>query len=137
MKLKFKRFFGVALRIVPFALIAAVLLSVAFYPKKKEAQGEQKRVVRVWNVDTFEGGRGSRTSFLKRVAATVEKTDSGLYYLISSYTPEGARQSYADGIRPDLLSYGIGLSVYTESCLPLPYRFAGGETRQNPLPALP
>ena len=131
MKFKIKRFFGVALRVVPFALVAAVLLSVAFYPKKKAAQGEQKRVVRVWNVDTFEGGKGSRTSFLKRVAASVEKTDGGLYYLISSYTLEGARQAYADGIRPDLLSYGIGLSVYTESCLPLPYRFAGGGTTEG------
>lgn len=128
MKPKVKRFFHVILKSIPFALIAAVLLSVVFYPKKKEVRAEPKRVVRVWNVDTFEGGRGSRTSFLKRVAASVEKSDGGLYYLVSSYTLEGAKQAYADGVRPDVLSYGVGLSDYTELCLALPYRFAGGET---------
>ncbi len=29
---------------------------------------EGKRVVRIWNLDTFEGGKGSRTSFLKKIA---------------------------------------------------------------------
>lgn len=114
---------------LPFALIIVVLLTLILYPNKKtDSQGEEiKKVVRVWNVDTFEGGKGSRTNFLKRAAAKVEKENSELYYLISSYTVEGVSRAFREGQRPDVLSFGIGVSEYLESALPLPYSFAGGE----------
>lgn len=83
--------------------------------------------MRVWNVDTFEGGKGSRTAFLKRAAAVLEKKDDSVYYLVSSYTPEGAAAAFEEGILPDALSFGVGLSLYTEACLPLSRTFAGGE----------
>ena len=51
-------------RAVPFLLLAAVVLAVALFPRQSAAEGESVRIVRVWNVDTFEGGKGSRTAFL-------------------------------------------------------------------------
>lgn len=128
----FKRLYSALKKGLPFALILAVIFTVAFYPHPQtEGKGEEvKRVVRVWNVDTFEGGKGSRTSFLKRAAARVEKRDKEVYYLITSYTVEGANHAFAAGQKPDILSFGIGVSAL-ESSLPLPYSFAGGETESG------
>lgn len=114
-------------KILPFCLIASIATAVVFFPRQEKIAEEEKRVVRVWNVDTFEGGKGSRTAFLKRAATVLEKKDASVYYLVSSYTPEGAAAAYEEGIIPDALSFGVGLSLYTEVCLPLPRAFAGGE----------
>lgn len=109
-------------------LIFSLIFALAFYPDthKEGKSEEKKRVVRVWNVDTFEGGKGSRTNFLKRAAAKAEKINDEVYYLITSYTVEGANRAFVTGQRPDVLSFGIGAS-YPERALPLPYSFAGGE----------
>ena len=40
-------------------------------------------------MDTFEGGKGSRTSFLQRVARLAEHGNT--YYRVLSYTAEGAQ----------------------------------------------
>ena len=131
--LKFNRLFSFVKKALPFALIFAMVMTVAFYPHSagKSEGDEVKRVVRVWNVDTFEGGKGSRTSFLKRAAAKVEKANKHVYYLITSYTAEGIEHAFAQGEKPDILSFGIGVSVYLESSLPLPYSFSGGETESG------
>lgn len=113
-------------RAVPFVLIAAVIFSVAFFPQPKAAEAEAKRIVRVWNVDTFEGGKGSRTAFLKRTARLLEKRHPNLYFMVSSYTAEGANAAYLKGERPDLLSFGVGLSAFAEASLALPYSHGGG-----------
>ncbi len=112
---------------VCFLLSAAVILLAAFFPAEKKEVEAEKRIVRVWNVDTFEGGRGSRTAFLKSAARRVEKKRSGVYYLIGSYTAEGAEAAFAEGKAPDVLSFGVGLSAYLERSQPLPYSFPGGE----------
>lgn len=128
-----KRLFSALKTALPFMLILVIILTVSFYPRSKQGgKGEEvKRVVRVWNVDTFEGGKGSRTNFIKRAASKIEKKNKGVYYLISSYTEEGAARAFATGERPDVLSFGIGVSAYLESSLPLPYSFAGGETESG------
>ncbi len=117
-------------KLIPFALILAVIFTVAFYPRtKRESRGETvKKVIRVWNVDTFEGGKGSRTNFLKQAASEAEQENRDVCFLVTSYTEEGANRAFAMGEKPDILSFGIGLSVSLESSLPLPYSFSGGET---------
>ena len=72
----------------------------------------------------FEGGKGSRTAFLKSVARELK---GEAYYLVTSYTLEGALSAFAEGDAPDVLSFGVGLSEFAERLLPLPYSFAGGE----------
>lgn len=128
---KLKKPFLILKRSIPFVLVAAVALTVAFYPNEHTARAERKRVVRIWNVDTFEGGKGSRTAFLKKAASIVEKRDQNVYYLISSYTPDGANAAFEGGEKPDILSFGVGLSAYAECSLPLPYTFSGGETEDG------
>lgn len=111
---------------LPYLLLLSIALAVFLFPKGERAKAEQ-RVITVWNVDTFEGGKGSRTAFLRSVAGRVEEKREGVYYLISSYTAEGAKQAAAEGKAPDMLSFGIGLAEFSEQFLPLPGKFAGGE----------
>ncbi len=124
-KMKARKFFQRILSAIPYFLIAAVLLAVIFFPRPKK-EPTQTRVVSVWNVDTFEGGKGSRTAFLKKIARKVEKQRAGVYFLVTNYTIEGAEAAAAQGNAPDLLSFGVGLSVFAEQSFALPYDFAGG-----------
>lgn len=101
-------------------LVAAVIV---FVPQKSE-KAEARTVVRVWNIDTFEGGKGSRTAFLKSVARELK---GEAYYLVTNYTLEGALSAFAEGDAPDVLSFGVGLSEFAERLLPLKREFAGGE----------
>ena len=107
---------------LPFLLLFAAAV-IVFLPQKSE-KAEARTVVRVWNIDTFEGGKGSRTAFLKSVARELK---GEAYYLVTSYTLEGALSAFAEGDAPDVLSFGVGLSEFAERLLPLPYSFAGGE----------
>ena len=118
-------------RAVPFLLLAAVVLAVSLFPRQSAAEGESVRIVRVWNVDTFEGGKGSRTAFLKRAAELAERGRTGVRYLVTSVTAEGALDALGRGELPDVLSYGGGLSAFEPHCLPLGERFAG-ESRALP-----
>ena len=114
-------------------LAAAVVLAAAFYPEPHPQEEAERKVVRVWNIDTFEGGKGSRTSFLKNAARRAEKKMNCVYYLVSSYTLEGARSAFEEGCFPDVLSFGIGLSEFAELSLPLSYDFSGGKIGEKTL----
>ena len=129
--MKVKKALSIALRILPFLLIAAILCCLLLYPRGETVSKENKRVVRVWNVDTFEGGKGSRTAFLRNAARITEKKRGGVYYLITSYTLDGATAAFEKGESPDMLSFGIGLSAYAENSLPLSRKFAGGNTESG------
>ena len=107
---------------LPFLLLLAAAV-IVFVPQKSE-KAEARTVVRVWNIDTFEGGKGSRTAFLKSVARELQ---GEAYYLVTSYTLEGALSAFAEGDAPDILSFGVGLSAFAERLLPLKREFAGGE----------
>ena len=107
---------------LPFLLLLAAAV-IVFVPQKSE-KAEARTVVRVWNIDTFEGGKGSRTAFLKSVARELK---GEAYYLVTSYTLEGALSAFAEGDAPDVLSFGVGLSEFAERLLPLKREFAGGE----------
>lgn len=95
-------------------LLVAVFCSLAlFYAIPKLSDGRKNktvtpRVISVWNVDTFEGGKGSRTTFLSGVASRFEKETGNVYVLTSAYTKEGAKAALDEGLRPDILSYGVG-----------------------------
>lgn len=111
-------------RILPFALVAALVLALAFYPKPS-ASAREKQIVEIWNVDTFEGGKGSRTAFLSKVAMRVE-SDGDVRYLVASYTAEGALAALSGGMMPDVLSFGLGLGDFAPYATELPGELTGG-----------
>lgn len=111
-------------RIIPFLLLAALVLSVLIYPRGSPTEASQSIVVRIWNVDTFEGGKGSRASFLKRVAGRAEQEQNGVFYHVTVYTLHGIREAFAKGERPDILSFGVGIGSI-DGMIPLGESFGG------------
>ena len=112
-------------KVIPFVLLAALVLALVCYPHTAKAETTQPVVLSVWNVDTFEGGRGSRTSFLKRVAQRAEAGQENVFYHVISYTAEGLQEAFSRGETPDILSFGVG--VEQVDAVPLGRTFAGSD----------
>ena len=95
------------------AMAAALAFSLCFALPALMDQGQptpQKTVLTIWNVDTFEGGKGSRTTFLNTVAKELEK-DGKSIYMVFSKTLEGLDSAFQKGEMPDMLSFGLGVDV--------------------------
>ena len=97
------------LTIAAWLLLAALIPAALFFPVEQREEAARETVVRIWNVDTFEGGKESRTAFLRRAAALAEQKQKGVLYNVTSYTEEGVREAFARGETPDILSFGIGM----------------------------
>ena len=98
----------------------------------------QAGILRLWHIDGFEGGKGSRASFLSRAADVFEK-ESGMIVLVTVHTAESARSALQAGDAPDLLSFGGDAAYIADFALPLRgLHFAaaetGGETVAYPWP---
>ena len=70
-----------------------------------------KGIINVWQIDSFEGGTGSRKNFLSDMARTFEKKNDGVLVMVSSHTAESAEESFKKGVYPDLISYGYGVEI--------------------------
>ncbi len=106
-------------------LSVAVLFSFRF-GKEEAVQSEKNIILRIWNVDSFEGGTGSRTAFLSAVAKKYSKKNKNIYFLVSSMTAQSAKAAIESGNIPDILSYGIGMEFSPQICAVLQKSFAGG-----------
>lgn len=108
------------LKFLPCASLAFVLAFTPLVAAKKTRYDEEfpiktqeyKRILTVWNIDTFEGGVGSRTDFLSRRAA--EYCEDGLLMLVRSHTLESAKTAIANGENPTLVSFGTGVEFMSE-----------------------
>ena len=68
-------------------------------------------IITLWQIDTFEGGVGSRKQFLLKAASMYEKNNDGVLIMVTNHTLEGAENNMKNGIFPDMISYGAGLDV--------------------------
>lgn len=104
--------------IVTSVITLSVFIICPFFLKKQNTQSKVKTaVITVWNVDSFEGGKGSRTTFLRNVAKNFSKTYKNVSFLVTNYTLEGVETALSKGITPDLISYGgcsLNLQNYAE-----------------------
>ncbi len=99
------------------ALIFTVVFTVCCGKNKigedkivKDSKSE-KQIICVWQIDTFEGGSGSRRGFLSDVARKFEKYNDEVLIMVTSHTIESAKNCMDNGIIPDLISYGIGTEI--------------------------
>ncbi len=100
------------------AFIICCSLFTIFFGRYKIAVGgvdtspeSYKGVITVWQIDSFEGGVGSRKQFLLNVARQFEKQNKGVLVMVINQTPEGVLSAYENGEMPDLISYGTGVEV--------------------------
>jgi hypothetical protein len=76
-----------------------------------KTDNEYKGILTVWNIDVFEGGKGSRTEFLKRASKSFEKKFNGLLVMVISHTEESAFEQLKIGVTPDIYSFGVGFNI--------------------------
>lgn len=102
-------------------LIISVLVTI-FYGRNKivekpdlSAPQGYKYILNLWNIDIFEGGRGSRKQFLLDASIEFERQNPGVLVLASSRTEEGYYESIKNNVKPDILSFGTGIEVYNSA----------------------
>lgn len=91
--------------------IAVVLWAWPFMPNKPAEQqsAHYTGVLELWNVESFEGGSGSRSSWLTSVASKFEQQNKGLFVHVTNLTVEQMQQKLADGQSYDLISFSRGV----------------------------
>ena len=99
-------------RILPFALCACILISVPIisirYNNGNATVENETIMLDVWQIDSFEGGRGSRTAYLQNVADDFSK-ETGYFLNVKALSADSARLNLSNGYVPDLISYGAGI----------------------------
>ena len=74
------------------------------------ADGEEDdalQVLTLWQIDSFEGGRGSRAEYLRSLAQNFAKS-ANVYIEVTALSSDAARTNISAGVVPDIISYGAG-----------------------------
>lgn len=102
-----KKFFRFLLFALCFAIIITVPIMAIMNKKKANAVSDGMTVLNVWQIDSFEGGKGSRAKYLQDLGNKFTKKN-GCYVTVSSLSADAARLNLKNGNVPDLISYGAG-----------------------------
>ena len=95
-----------------FAVAAMVLIwALPNLPQKPPAaaQGGYKGVIELWNVETFEGGSGSRSSWLTARSAKFEAKNTGLFVHVTTLTDSELIGKLADGQTFEMVCFSRGV----------------------------
>ena len=92
------------------AVSVAFLISfICLYNKNTNVNAvEEKAFLTVWQIDSFEGGKGSRADYLQNIGNALGKEEN-CYINVISVSSEAARLNLANGNVPDMISYGAGI----------------------------
>ena len=104
--MKIKKFIGIFLCLLIVGLNFDLIKNI----NKSSKSEEDKVLITLWQIDTFPGGKGSRTEFLKRVSTSFEKKEK-VFISIYSYSLDSANNLLSKGVYPDIISYGNGLNL--------------------------
>lgn len=86
--------------------IAVPIMAVMRNKKSAVAEIEMQHII-IWQIDGFEGGRGSRAQYLQNMAQKCFG-DEKIYVSVTTLTADAARENLSRGETPDLLSYSAG-----------------------------
>ncbi len=91
---------------------------ICIYCKNESVKAiKENTALSVWQIDSFEGGKGSRADFLQNIGKEFNKKEN-CYITVMSLSAEAARLNLSKGIAPDIVSYGAGVygleSIVTE-----------------------
>lgn len=108
-------------------LVYIIIFISYIYPHVLKDKGQikdqsQVTILKLWHVDVFEGGSGSRADFLRRIAIAYEKANVGTFVMVEALTLDQLKDNLAIGKQADLISYGGGIA---NSILPKLQSFTG------------
>lgn len=97
--------------IILVAIIVLIIITVpllAVLQSRSAAVGDvQTQSITVWQIDGFEGGRGSRSQYLQNIGNKCFKNDK-VYVTVTSISADAARLNLEQGKMPDIISYAAG-----------------------------
>ncbi len=98
-----------------FIVLSTFLFAISRLPKitggATYKEQDEKIIINLWHIDTFEGGMGSRADFLLKTAVAFEKKNKNILVLVTSHTIDSAEENFEKNIFPDMISYGNGLNL--------------------------
>jgi len=114
-----KIFSLICLMILVMILSNVGVLSFLFLSFKNKAKDGPKvsRVIEVWNVDSFDAGNYSKTTFLEKAASKLFVANTGLCIVVKNITKEACVYNFSTGLYPDMISYSHDLKDDIKSLL--------------------
>ena len=105
--------------IVVLVAIVALVWALPNLPKKPRQQhnASYQGVVELWNIETFEGGVGSREAWLKSRAAKFESANTGLFVHVTTLTVEQLEDKLANGEMFDMICFSRGVGAIVKESL--------------------
>lgn len=97
----------IILVIIIVLLIITVPLLAVLQSRSADADNVQTQSITVWQIDGFEGGRGSRSQYLQNVGNKCFKNNK-VYVTVVSLSADAARMNLQQGKMPDIISYAAG-----------------------------
>lgn len=88
-------------------LIITVPLLAVFQSRSAAADDVQTQSISIWQIDGFEGGRGSRSQYLQNIGNKCFKNDK-VYVNVTALSADAARLNLEQGKMPDIISYSAG-----------------------------
>ena len=80
-----------------------------------DTEGTQMTCLTVWQIDGFEGGKGSRAQFLTKTGERCFKNEN-IYVSVTTLSADMARKNLGEGNLPDMISYSAGF-YGLENCI--------------------
>lgn len=74
-----------------------------------ESEHSFQGILKLWHIETFEGGAISRASYLNSRALEYEKNNKGTYVSVTTLTVDQLKDRLIQGEQFDLISYGVGV----------------------------
>lgn len=105
-----RKIFNKKFRLAFLCLICVAILITMPIMSASESSASSKHkmyVLNLWQIDSFEGGKGSRASYLQSIANGFSK-GGNCYVTVTTLTAAAARENLKNGTIPDLISYGAG-----------------------------
>ena len=98
-------------------------------PQTEQPNGYQG-VLEMWNVETFEGGVGSREAWLINRAAKFEAANKGLFVHVTTLTVEQLEAKLSEGQNFDMICFSRGVGSLVKERL-VPFTGSVGAIREN------
>lgn len=93
------------------AVIVFVLPALPQKPAAKAKTDGYAGVLELWNVESFEGGCGSRQAWLTGRAAKFENKNKGLYVHVTTLSPSQAKDKLQRGDKFDIVGFSTGVGA--------------------------
>ena len=92
-------------------LLIVVLVPIYSAENSKASTNEEETgltVLNVWQIDNFEGGKGSRAAYLQKIGNNFSKNND-CYVVVTALSSDASKLNLSMGCVPDLISYGAGI----------------------------